>query len=293
MNSLIGGAASTTTDTVTIQPKRLSRLCVVTAADVEFRAVAGLLGPATDERSGALRLCRGRVGRLEVTLLISEIGASGFAEGLATHLAATEYDGLIVIGLAGGLDPGLKTGDAVVYDSCIRARIRADFSAVNISAESFAREKRSAREEIASLACDAELSNQIFETLKTAEVACRRVTGLTVDRVIIDAADKRALGRRYGAAAADMETYQVLAVCERFGLPATAVRLISDEADEDLPDFNRALNSEGKISNLKASLVMIARPVAAARFLFNFSRVLSALRQVASLVFNGAAGGLA
>jgi nucleoside phosphorylase len=280
-----GGGASNEVGTVPANKSRgFTSLCVVTAADVEFNAVTGLLDQRTVARSGELKLCRGELENQQITVLLSEIGAVGFTEKLARHLAANSYDGLLVIGLAGGLDPQLTTGDTVMYDSCIRIGT----AAVSSFETSVVREKRDAREEIASLRCDPQLSTLICERLRAGRLQCRPVTGMTVDRIIINAADKRALRSTYNATAVDMETYQVLMVCARAGLPATAVRVISDEAGQSLPDFNRALEPDGRISAVRAGLSMLMRPVGALHFLLNLRRVMTALKQTAGAALSGA-----
>lgn len=265
------------------QRSELTSLCVVTAAEVEFRAVAGLLGAPIIESREPLRLCRGRRRQCEITLLISEVGASGFAQRLAHHLAATRYDALLVIGLAGGLDPQLGTGEVVVYDSCFAANPgRLDSAPATIG-----REKRLAREEFASLDCHAGLSERVLTSLRAGGLKGRRGTGLTGDRVIVNAAEKRVLWERYGASVVDMETYQILSACAQFNLPATAVRIVSDEADQDLPDFNQAIDRAGKIVAGRAALALLGRPAAAIRFLFSLRRVMKSLRQAADLILNG------
>ncbi len=264
------------------QPGALSSLCVVTAAEVEFRAVAGLLDAPVIESCGNLRLCRGRRGECEITLLISEVGAIGFAERLAQHLADTRYDALIVIGLAGALDPQLSVGDVVVYDSCRQAE-----SGGAVAASAFGREKPLAREEFASINCHAGLAEKMMANLEAGGLSCRRGVGLTGDRVIVNAADKRRLWERSGAAVVEMETYQVLTVCAQFNLPATAVRVVSDEADQDLPDFNRAIDRAGQIAAGRAALAMLRRPVAAVHFLFSLREVMKSLRQAADLILGG------
>jgi adenosylhomocysteine nucleosidase len=58
---------------------------------------------------------------------------------------------------------------------------------------------------------------------------------LTVDRIITTAAEKADLHRRYGASLVDMETSAVAALCSARGVRFLSIRVISDEADRDLP----------------------------------------------------------
>ena len=83
---------------------------------------------------------------------------------------------------------------------------------------------------------------------------------LTVDRIIRWAEEKRALGERHAALAADMETMAVAEVCRRRQIPLAAVRVISDAADEDLPgDVERLLAQDSDAARLAAAVASILR----------------------------------
>jgi len=234
-------------------------LCVVTAVDVEFTVAARLLAESSLSEEAGTKICRGRFGRRRIAVLQSGMGARGFDQRLAEHLAANRYDALIVAGLAGGLDPKLRAGDAVLYDFCHDAR--AD------------------RDEVASVGADEGWSKFLFEALRAASRHCVRSSGVTASRMITEREDKLALGDRYGAAAVDMETFEVLGVCARFDLPAAALRVILDEAGHDTPDFNRAYEADGLVNVRRMAGVMMARPVAATRFLFSVRPALRSLRE--------------
>lgn len=212
-----------------------------------------------------MKICRGRFGRRRITVLQSGMGARGFDRRLAEHLAANRYDALIVAGLAGGLNPKLRAGDAVLYDLCYGAR--AD------------------RDEVASVGADDGWSKLLFEALRASGRPCVRGSGVTVNEMITEAEDKLALGARYGAAAVDMETFEVLNVCARFDLPAAALRVILDEAGHDTPDFNRAYEPNGLVNAWRMAGAMMARPVAASRFLLNVRPALRTLRENLKVAF--------
>jgi nucleoside phosphorylase len=249
---------------------KLKRFCVVTAHDLEFKTAAALLSESRYYKEAQMKVCRGSFGARQVTVLKSEVGAYGFANRLSAHLEINQYDALMVAGVAGALDLQIKTGDAVVFDKCYNAR--ADRNGSNSG------EVKLGSGDNAVIACDDKLSQSIAETLLESGATCFRGAGVTVDRIITSAREKISLGSRYQAAAVDMETYDCLSVCAHFGLSATALRVVSDDAVSDLPDFNRALNREGRMSKwLMASAIMI-NPINSARFLLSISRVLDSLR---------------
>jgi adenosylhomocysteine nucleosidase len=69
----------------------------------------------------------------------------------------------------------------------------------------------------------------------------------TAQRAISRADEKRYLGKR--ADAVDMESFEIVLEAQAFGVPAIAIRAISDGVDEDLPlDMNRIFSDEGQLS---------------------------------------------
>jgi adenosylhomocysteine nucleosidase len=58
---------------------------------------------------------------------------------------------------------------------------------------------------------------------------------LTADRIIVTAAEKAELRRRHEASLVDMETSAVAALCSERGVRFLSIRVISDEAEVDLP----------------------------------------------------------
>lgn len=254
---------------------KLRRVCVVTATDMEFNAVTSALSHLRPEKKLPIRTAHGECGQQQVTVLMSEIGAGGFAAKLQEFLAAGCFDELLMLGLAGALDEALKVGDVVVYEKCLW------FSASAWSAEgASAREKRNCRDEIASIFCHSQMGVKAKDRLKAAGQAFYERSGISTDRIIVKAADKQRWGKTFAAAAVDMESFQVLQVAAGCGVPAAVVRVISDDTVRDLPDFNQALNAEGKIHPAKAALAMAKRPLAAFSFLQGLRKSVRALHTV-------------
>jgi nucleoside phosphorylase len=81
----------------------------------------------------------------------------------------------------------------------------------------------------------------------------------TTDNIVSTASEKSRLGQI--ADAVDMESYPILTEVQRQGIPAVAIRVISDAADHDLPlDFSRAINKDGKLEWLPALSQVAASP---------------------------------
>jgi adenosylhomocysteine nucleosidase len=69
----------------------------------------------------------------------------------------------------------------------------------------------------------------------------------TASRVVGRVEEKRHLGE--ASDAVEMESFEILKQARAFGVPAIAIRAISDTADEELPlDMNRIFSDEGEVS---------------------------------------------
>ena len=218
-------------------------------------------GALTDE--AGLKVLRGQAGARPVAVLKTEIGAAGFADKLRAHLTSNQYAALVVIGLAGALDPQLRTGDVVIYDRCL--------SETNETC----------------LCCAALLSEQLLETLRAQGLNCRRGTGLLMERVIIEAQHKLALHQRTQAVAVDMESYLVLAAAD--SIPCAVVRVVMDEAASDLPDFNAGLDATGQVRLAPTLWALAARPRATLQFLRSLRPALHSLERAAHAVLHATA----
>src|SRR5687767_13763099 len=185
-------------------------ICVAVAVDVEFKIAAGLLSGKSFSEEFHMKIRRGMFGGRRVTVLQIGMGAVGFAERLAEHLTNNRYDALIIAGLAGGLDPRLRVGDAVIYDRCYDAR---DIGVARRELPDSETARDHAREDAAGVAGDKLLSDFLCDALTRAGLPFTKAPGITASRVVTEAKEKLALGARYGAAALDMETYQALSAC--------------------------------------------------------------------------------
>jgi hypothetical protein len=79
------------------------------------------------------------------------------------------------------------------------------------------------------------------------DCGARQIERLATSRTLVAKSEqKRELGSQ--AEAVDMESYTILAEAARCGVPAVAIRSISDTADFDVPyDFERARDGHGQI----------------------------------------------
>jgi nucleoside phosphorylase len=216
-----------------------ARLCLIVAADIEYKAATDVLHKHPDSDG--------------IILLKAGIGALKFGKH---ELQSRGLERVIIAGICGALDAGLRKGDVIVYE-----QIRSVKGTISL---------------------DASLTNQLSDLL-----ACRRGVGVTVEKVVSRASEKAALLKKHDAIAVDMETYPLAALCTQLGIPVAVMRVVSDEAHEDLPDFNRSLNEHGEIVAWKLPHTMLARPRASLRMISSFKTTIVALKGALEIVLSG------
>jgi adenosylhomocysteine nucleosidase len=175
---------------------------------------------------------------------------------LLATLDPTSFRGVISFGVAGGLDPTLKSGDIVVATEVLAGDAR------------WLAELPLNEEQIASVA------------LRRRRVVRGGLAG--VEKVIAARAGKAALWSATGAAAVDMESHIAAAYATEVGLPFAALRVISDPASRALPAIAMsAIKPNGDI-DLRKVLRGVARNPLSLRALvstgIDFNRALRSLR---------------
>jgi adenosylhomocysteine nucleosidase len=175
---------------------------------------------------------------------------------LLATLDPTSFRGVISFGVAGGLDPALKSGDIVVATEVLAGDSR------------WLAELPLNEDQIASVA------------LKRRRVVRGGLAG--VEQVIAARAGKAALWSKTGASAVDMESHIAAAYAVEAGLPFAALRVISDPASRALPAIAMsAIKPNGDI-DLRKVLRGVARNPLSLRALvstgIDFNRALRSLR---------------
>lgn len=158
---------------------------------------------------------------IRVVVFLTGIGWEYFGSDTAKDeiriLLEEEPTLCISTGLAGGLDPELKSGD-------VAAAIRVGRSAEGDSISSTDVLVRISKE------CGAKVVERL----------------ITSDHIVAGAIEKTAMGA-FGNMV-DMESFHVMKCVSTGGLPVIAVRAISDTADEDLPvNFEKILDHKGHL----------------------------------------------
>jgi adenosylhomocysteine nucleosidase len=184
---------------------------------------------------------------------------------LLTVFDPTTIRGVISFGVAGGLDPSLRSGDVVVATEVMSGDARW----------------------LAGLTLSEELITSV--ALGRSRVIRGGLAG--VEEVVVAQACKAALHKETGAAAVDMESHIAAAYAAKAGLPFAALRVISDPASRALPALARsAIKPNGDI-DLRKVLRGVARNPLSLRALvstgIDFNRALRSLRGCRSFLLGG------
>jgi len=218
---------------------------VVAALPEELAPLRSRLTDTERRRVGALVLECGRLGGRRVVLAVTGDGERNARAGVASLLAASRAEQLIVIGVAGALSEGLAAASLVV----------------------------------ASRVTDADGRAVVGDDRQIAAVA--RATGgraavvLSAAAIVDSAEQKRRLAGQIGAgdipAVVDLESAAYVAGAVAAGIPWLVLRAVSDTADESLPELlNRSRDEGGAVRRGRVVLGLLREPQAL--------RVLLALR---------------
>jgi hopanoid-associated phosphorylase len=175
---------------------------------------------------------------------------------LLTTLDSTSIRGVISFGVAGGLDPSLKTGDVVVATEVMAGDTRwlAGLSLTEAQIASIALGRR------------------------------RVVRGLVagVEELVAASSCKAALRSETGAAAVDMESHIAAAYAAEAGIPFAALRVISDPAHRALPVVARkAIKPNGDLDLVRIMGSVVRNPRSLRALVstgIDFNRALRSLR---------------
>lgn len=192
-------------------------ILVAYAMDPEFEPWRKL-GKFSEVPSGPFTLHRTEIDGSTVDFIVSGMGPVHAARAIQTALLLPGYTLCIATGIAGSLHLRLGVSDIVAAKSVVRAG----------TPDSLASDAHFIAEAVAAGAkpIDALVSS---------------------DHVATTAAEKAALGGM--AQAVDMESFTVLDVAKRRGIPAVAIRAVSDRHDQTLPvDLVTAVDDRGQVS---------------------------------------------
>ena len=91
-----------------------------------------------------------------------------------------------------------------------------------------------------------------------------------------------------GASVVDMESYEIIAAASKAGAPITVLRIVADSLEQRMPDFNRALRTDGDFDGWKALKVALGSPLLTAKLVAANRRAIRGLRRALEIVLGAA-----
>jgi hopanoid-associated phosphorylase len=169
-----------------------------------------------------------------VITLCSGASATQLRQSLE-RLKGQDFGAVISFGLAGGLDPALRPGDAIVAREIIAQGAR--------------------------YAVHPRLAAAMIDAVAKTGRAPVSDALVGVDQMAMDVAAKTALRKQTGAAALDMESHIAAAFAKANRTPFAAVRVVADPATRALPPLAaKAITPDGYIDNGYVTRELIRAP---------------------------------
>ena len=163
---------------------------------------------------------------------------------------ASQRDGLLLLGVAGAVDPGLRTGQLVLSSRYFQEAQITDSAQTddpnihekNVGASALTPDP--SMWELATKACAEDGQSPAY------------MDSLTVGQVIAAPEQKRSIAETYPVGIVEMEDYWVAEVASEFGVAFLSARVILDTVDQALPAWLLRLPR----SRIKAVLSLVTRP---------------------------------
>jgi nucleoside phosphorylase len=202
--------------------------------------------------------------RPKLTILLTGIGRRNAEKAIQKALAEHAPELVLTCGFAGGLNPELAAG-TVVYsvDENFTAPINPTPTPPQEGRRISEAVEKSPPQEGAGVGSQAQGLMEKPSLLSSALVAAgaRPARFHCVERVVATAAEKRALRQQTGADAVEMESGLIRAICGKRTIPSATVRVISDNANQDLPlDFNRLMDADQNLKYGKLTAALLRSP---------------------------------
>jgi adenosylhomocysteine nucleosidase len=177
---------------------------IVAALPIEVGPLLASFREARKYSGGRLAVHEGYCGARLVALCVAGMGAAKARAGAELLLAGHRPRWLLSVGFAGALDPDLARNAALCPHEVVDSTGNRLDIGVKVDVSDESRDLRPGRL-------------------------------LSVEAIVRTAAEKAALRTETGADALDMETFPVAHLCAERGVRFLAVRVISDDAQTDLP----------------------------------------------------------
>lgn len=227
------------------------RIAIIGAMDSEIASLLEAMEERREEAHWGLTFYLGRLEGQNIVLVKCGIGKVNAARCTQILLDLYAPSALLHTGIAGGIGPGLKVGDAVIAQGLIQH----DF---DVTAFGYARGNicdRSQRKKPSVFAADVEIMDALENAACQALGAERVHRGLVVtgDQFISGPVGKGELYQAFHGLAAEMEGGAVAQTATLGGVPFGVLRTISDLADGTAADITD--DFERQTADISAAII--------------------------------------
>lgn len=147
------------------------------------------------------------------------------AEAATGHAIETlSPEAIVSTGFAGAVQPGLRTGDLLVFSEVLTVEDGSDEPSNERAVQRYVHQEKDTQQ-------------ALVNELKSRSLRCFEASCLTVSKVVSTVNDKRRIAAGTSVSAVDMESFWVLNAAAKYGVPAFAVRAVLDVADQALPQL--------------------------------------------------------
>lgn len=202
---------------------------VIGAMDSEIAHLVGRLENKSETGLYGYTFHTGTLHGRWVVIVKCGIGKVNAARGTQLLIDRYHPDAVVNTGIAGGLDPALQVGDAVIAAGLLQH----DF---DVTAFGHARGYLCtgiAHDKPTVFAPDPGLAAALRRAAENTLTGARVTEGLiaTGDLFVADPATRRAIREEFGASAAEMEGAAIAQTASYAGVPFAVLRIVSDRAD--------------------------------------------------------------
>lgn len=215
----------------------------VFALPQELESFRVKLGPSARLRAEGFTFYYSCVNAQPVVLVKSGIGRERSRRAAESLLKIFRVNAVISAGLAGGVKDGLHTGDLIIAKNVL------DYSQRGKPGSAYA-----------GYACHQGLVNLSCKLVQEKGIKFRCGDLLTVTDVAAQPASKRRIGDTTSAVAVDMESTGVAETAKASGTPFLALRVLSDEIDDELKGCD-LIDEEGRVKTLRVVSHLLSNPL--------------------------------
>jgi len=215
-------------------------ICVLSALREEINLIRKRMNVESQIKIGQADLWVGKWEGVNIFLVRTGVGKNCALNALEKVLLRVNPSLILSIGYAGGLNPKLKVGDVFLADKVL--------------------EINPASNAVRNHSLDLKQLELLDELNLSKKIVVHRGALITVDQVVDDTLVKQELGLRFNALAVDMETAVLIEHANEKKIPFLSVRAFSDTVEQSLVNVSSFIDSNGRVSKLKAGWYAMTHP---------------------------------